>query len=160
MKYEDMSGPELVRTFNEMANSKFGRELGARTVSRFKDIESGRARCLALESSIKARGEGLRGVEEEVKTNSGGGGDIFATFKTNTGKNRGKLLAALASAKNSQVKVESLLKAVYNSSNKEARGKLMMVMKGLTDTIDKKHLPFQVKKEREGGETSYGLYDK
>ena len=63
--FTEMSGPELVVAFNEMANSKVGQELGAKPVQRFADTKVALKRVEMLASSIKARAAGLKRHESE-----------------------------------------------------------------------------------------------
>src|ERR1044072_5859331 len=121
--YSTMNGPQLVTAFNLMANSQLGKELNAKPVTRFSTTAAGVKRCEQLESSIRARGNGLAQADKQskpivpegfakqvVKPKAEG---IFAEFKTNPRKNRGKLLGRLAESINSQVSVDDLLTAVY-----------------------------------------------
>lgn len=67
-----MDGPGLVRAYGEMAASKLGVELGAKPVTKFTDKETGVKRCQALASSIKARYEGLAGIDPDEQSASAG----------------------------------------------------------------------------------------
>lgn len=66
--YATMTGPQLVTAYNEMANSQLGKELNARPVTRFADMEAGVKRCMQLESSIKARSDGLKSASRDTTT--------------------------------------------------------------------------------------------
>ncbi len=67
-----MDGPGLARAYGEMATSKLGVELGAKPVTKFTDKETGVKRCQALASSIKARYEGLAGIDPDEQSASAG----------------------------------------------------------------------------------------
>ena len=147
-EFENMSGPELVQAYNRMAMSR-----GLRTVTRFADTAVGRRRCEALASQINGAV-----VQHDIREQPSGV-DIFAIFKTNTGKFRGKLLDALYSKRGTQVTLNKLIMAVYGSCNNGRRGSLLMVMKGLEGSIKKKRLPYRIEKQKtDAGVISYGLY--
>jgi hypothetical protein len=147
MDYSSLSGTELVRAFNSMAESTTGRELGVRPVNRFANLDIGRQRCQQLASSIQARSDGLIEVDAE---------EILELFKTNIKKNRGKLLARLYGTMNAQVSFRELLDAVYSGGGN--KNSILMVMRGLQMTISKKRLPYCIEKRKAEGELSYGLY--
>jgi len=188
-EFENMSGPELVRAFNEMANSAIGQELRARPVTRFADTESGRKRCSALAGSIKAREQGLgredsgcalkKPVAAATLESSPGlrrspprSGDvqsqqqdrtaqsaIMQQFKTKPHKLRGKLLARLHASIGTPVSVPVLVRAVYGNGSGNA-GALKMVLRGLQLSIKKDNLPYELLKSKVEGEISYGLFNK
>jgi hypothetical protein len=169
--YSTMSGPELVRAFNTMANSDTGKELGTKPVNRFADTEVGRKRCEFLESSIRARVSGLKAADfdseaKEVtrtrtrtKKAAATDGGIFDEFKTATTRYRGKALAALHENLNNQVAAGELARAVYGKVG--LVGPLKMVLRGLQASIKDDRLPYELKKEAtKEGALSYGLYAK
>lgn len=164
MSYENMSGPDLVRAFNEMAAA-----LNVKTVSRFADATAGRRRCEALASRLRARESGLaeeaeqaeaprrrkRAVQRDLPI------DIFAEFKTNTGKNRGKLLSWLNDHMGQQVALKRLVQHVYGRDSAESDGALKMIIRGLQLSIQKDRLKYELRKSKlENGGLSYGLYRK
>jgi len=168
MAYENMSGPDLIRAFNEMAAV-----LNVKTVSRFSDMLAGRRRCEALASRLRARESGLaeddatpapraRKAKAKKAKAATPAGDIFAQFKTNTGKNRGKLLSRLNDDLGQQVPLTQLVRAVYGNQKEENFGALKMVLRGLELSIKKDRLEYEIRKtkiETTGG-LAYGLYRK
>lgn len=152
-EFENMSGPELVQTYNRMAMSR-----GLRTVARFADTAVGRRRCEALASQINGTPGPI--VQHDIREEPSKV-DIFAVFKTHIGKFRGKLLNELYKKRGTQVALIKLIMAVYGSCNNGRRGALLMVMKGLEGSIKKKRLPYRIEKQKtDAGVISYGLYDK
>lgn len=84
---------------------------------------------------------------------------VRETFEAREGSNRDKLLMALAEKQGKPVLVSEVLKAVYGSKNDENRSKLMMVLKGLTVSIETGKLPFAIHKTKnDEGEMTLGLY--
>lgn len=143
----ELDGPALVKTFNDLASSKTGKELKAKPVQRFADRDTGIKRIEALRSSIKAREEGLTSDEP---TATG-----FEAFKARVGTNRYKLLQCLWEKRNQQVPEELLIAATYGKHDPKLRGAMLMVLSGVPVMIKKYKLPYEVRKEGK----SHGLYD-
>jgi hypothetical protein len=143
----ELDGPALVKTFNDLASSETGKELKAKPVQRFADRETGIKRIEALRSSIKAREEGLSTTNDDEHG--------LEAFKARAGTNRYKLLQLLWERRNQQVPIELLIAATYGKADPTKRGALMMVMMGVLAMIKKYKLPYTVRKEGK----SYGLYD-
>ena len=87
--YTTLTGPQLVTAYNEMANSQIGKELNARPVTRFADATAGAKRCASLESSIKARSDGLKSASRDTTTTNPTGqkeDDVAKTAKKTSKK--------------------------------------------------------------------------
>jgi hypothetical protein len=146
--YATMSGPQLVIEYNRIAT-----ERGLPTVKRFSTTAAGRKRCEALMNGAAPRAA--------PAPRSTSGIDIFAEFKTATSKLRGKLLKALADNKGGMVGLAALIRSVYGSTNLDHRGALLMVMRGLENSIRKDRLPYRIEKSKsDTGVISYGIFDK
>lgn len=164
-EYDNMNGPELVRAYNEMANSEAGRALSTHPISKFTDLETGRRRCEALASNIRARLAGLEAADNQEATDATEevpveGGSIFVEFKTNTKKNRGKLLKVMSERMNQPTYVNDLVQAVYGTKTEGANvGALKMVMRGLQASIER-GLPYEIVRKKDENGVSYGLYNK
>jgi hypothetical protein len=135
--YMTMTGPQLVTEYNRLAE-----ERNLPKVKRFASLAAGRDRCAA------------------IATNTNRAADVFAEFNTSSRKHRGKLLMIMAENKGKPVSMANLIRGVYGSVNMDRRGALMMVMRGLQNTISKERLPYVIAKHKsENGVVSYGLYD-
>jgi hypothetical protein len=133
--FKTLNGPQLVAEYNRMASDQ-----GLPGIVRFSNVTIGRRRCSELAN--------------------GGTLDAFTQFNTSTRKNRGKLLKALIDKKGNQNAINDLIRAVYGSANMDKRGALLMVLRGLQNTIRKDRLPYRIEKSKsEAGVINYGLYD-
>ena len=85
--------------------------------------------------------------------------ELCEAFEVRKGTNREKLLVVLSKSFERQaLTVEALALAVYAAADQIAA--LLMVMKGLQTTIDKKKLPYQIIREKDSTtkEVTYGLH--
>ena len=172
--FQELSGSALVEAFNAMAASKEGVALGAKSVTRFSDTKTGVKRCEALASSIRAHREGQKAEAERDKKPAKGaveGKPARAPAKekpepkkhdTNFGKvtkgsNRDKLLERLLAAKGEFLSRNDLMVAVYGVADKDHRGRLAMVLKGLGQLIASRKLSYKLETRKEGKDTAVAL---
>jgi hypothetical protein len=192
-KVADMTGPELVAAYNELAESEAGKLCHLRPVQRFSTREAGIARLEAAQSSIKAYREGIKGLPEEAPAVEAGvaEGDskkkpakapkeakapkapkknapiegenaILTSFQAREGTNRKRMLHALCQHFGSQIAIPDLIKATYGKDADvvKLKGPFSMVLGGATVMIKKHHLPYQIKKGKDGKTPTVGLYHK
>jgi len=150
---QGMEGPDIVRTYNDLANSDRGKELNARTVQRFSDRNTAIKRIEALRSSIKAREKGLKMEEGKSKATQATTG--LDSFQACEGTNRMRLIKCLLENLNRMVPMDVLLAATYQRSADDMRGAIKAVLNGVRIMIDKHKLDYELKKEGK----SYGLYE-
>lgn len=159
-----------------------------KSVSKFRDRATGVARCTELEAALAKHNAEVANDKpsaagivwdpavriEKRKPEQESESEDMATKKkavakkavakepregVRSGSNRDKLFKRLEKSLGSQVKVESLVTAVYGSENKEdMKGPLNMVMKGLISVISTQKMPFRIVKEKEGREVTFGLH--
>lgn len=155
--YAEMSGPELVEAYNKKS--------GKPPIKKFKDKATGLAAMakLATKPSAAAASKSLSetvrrpapAIVKEGSTNK-----LAAEFGARVGSFREKLIIALDESYRKLVPIAELLKAVYGSKNNENTGALTMVIKGAQTMIEKNKLPYVLKKEKNEGEISFGLWPK
>lgn len=95
MDVSKLSGLDLVRKYNEVAESKAGKEVGLRTVNSFADDEDGRAKLEKALSSVKARTEGLKNAGK----GKAAGKEVKGKGKKDAAPAKGKKAAAPAKGK-------------------------------------------------------------
>ncbi len=89
------------------------------------------------------------------KTRGAGDGSMVGK-----GTNREKLLALFEKNKGYQVSISDMMKAVYGKAQKDLKGPVMMVMKGLLIVFKTQKKPWEIRKTRENKENYFGLYNK
>lgn len=150
-EFDKLSSKDLILAYNEMAGSRKGVALGLprnRLVGKFSSREVGIKRCLSMASSIKAT-ETPKATPEAIT-------DKRTVVRP--GSNRQKAIDCLLAANGDMVTQENLIKAVYGEFDPKFRGKLAMVLKGLVVTdIGIRKLPYELVKEKDGREVSFGL---
>lgn len=158
--FQTLNGPQLIEAYNNMATGEYGKRLNAKTVSRFSDATTGRKRCEALASSIRAMIQSDAAIKAEEATKPKGKKVETAFGAITKGSNRITALECLLKNKGSQVGLSAITKKIYGSDGPEFAGPIYMVIKGLYMLIDGRKLPFELRKIKEGKDISYGLYDK
>lgn len=86
-----------------------------------------------------------------------GSGGVRDQFELRAGSNKEKLVDALLAAKGKALGMSALLKATYGNSKEENKGALMMVMKGVTGSIENNKIKLTLVKAKEGKETTFAL---
>lgn len=174
--FTEMTGASLVEAFNAMALSPEGKDLGIKVVSRFSDARTGQKRCEALASSIRAHREGQK-AEAARDKKAGAKGAVAKPArepkakpdpkkhetqfgKVTRGSNRDKLLLRLLSADGEYLSRNELMMAVYGEANKDKRGPLSMVLKGLGQLIKARDLKYEIKTRKDDKETTVALVKK
>ncbi len=79
-------------------------------------------------------------------------GTVRDFFELREGSNKEKLVDALLGAKGKALGVTALLKATYGNGKEENKGALMMVMKGVSASIEKNKIKMTLVKEKMAGE--------
>lgn len=178
-----LSGADLVSTYNQMATSAEGRDLGAKEVNRFSDTKTGVKRCEALASSIRARRAGMKAEESRDKKPEAPAAKPKNEAPAETakkpkaakpknepkkhetpfgnitkGSNRDKLLQKLLNNPRHYFSRNDLMVEVYGVADKEHRGPFSMVMKGLHVLIAERELPFRIETKKDGKETMFALF--
>lgn len=77
-------------------------------------------------------------------------------FEAREGSKRKKLIDALVASLGKEVLITDLTKIIYGSSNPSFKGPLNNVLKGMSETIDKKKLNCELLKTK----TTIGLFEK
>lgn len=155
--YAEMTGPELVDAYNKKS--------GKPPIKKFKDKATGLAAMAKLASKPSTNAAATKSLSEVVRKpakveKEGSANKLAAEFGARVGSFREKLIIALDESYRKLVPVEDLLKAVYGSKNNENTGALTMVIKGAQTMIEKNKLPYTLKKEKNEGEISFGLWPK
>lgn len=150
--YAEMTGPELVEAYNKKS--------GKDPIKKFKDKATGLAAMAKLQSA-KPSAKLSDVVRKAAKApKEGSENKRAAEFGARVGSYREKLIIALDASFKKMVPTEELLKAVYGSKNTENTGALTMVLKGAQTMIEKNKLPYLLKKEKNEGAISHGLFSK
>lgn len=164
--FTTLHGTSLVEAFNAMAASKEGIALGAKPVTRFSDTKTGVKRCETLASSIRAHREGQKAEAERDKkkptTKTAKEKPEPKKHETQFGKvtqgsNRDKLLARLLEAQGDYLSRNDLMVVVYGVADKDHRGRLAMVLKGLGQLIASRKLGYKLETRKEGKDTLVAL---
>lgn len=162
--FDSMNGPELIAAYNAMARSIEGGALGAREIGRFSNKEIGIKRCKALAEAIKARVTELEVGSAQLHQDPAELLDIpaellqEAAFPARGSSLRTRLFNLLMDNINEQVSTSELVRSLYGDTRSDA-GALGGVMKGVAEVIQKNNLGYQIRKNKNGREVSYGLYE-
>ena len=148
--FTEMTNKELVAAYNAMVDSPAGKALGHprnRPVTKFASSKEGIKRCEAMASSLKAKS-----VEEPAAPS-----DKRKEPRANS--RRQKAIDCLLGSVGKQVQRSDLLKAVYGSTEAKNRGALSMVLRGVVAVdIAQRGLPYQLTKEKNGKDLTFGLH--
>lgn len=150
--YAEMSGPELVEAYNKKS--------GKPPIKKFKDKATGLAAMAKLQTKVVVKPLSDTVRKPKAAPKEGSANKLAAEFGARVGSFREKLIIAFDESYRKLVATGDLLKAVYGSKNTENTGALTMVIKGAQIMIEKNKLPYVLKKEKNEGEISFGLWPK
>jgi hypothetical protein len=133
--YEGLSGPELVKAYNKMAQV-----LGEKLIARFSSAEVGRRRCAEIAEKLASAGKTV--VDEASK----------AIFGARPSSKRGKLFSFLLKRVNKSLPVGDIAEGVG-----QARGTVMSGLRMLKARLSKERSA-EYELVKDGAD--YGLYTK
>lgn len=181
---EEMTGPDLVKAYNELAVIAVGLGIKVETVKRFSDQKTGIKRVDELYKVVceksgkeevdmattasKKKGAAKKKAapkktaakkaakSKEPKKKADG---IAGECGVRAGSNRELLLKRLAQDKGKQVPVQYLVTAVYGAKEGSV-GAVSLVMKGLIVNLKSSKAPYEIRKNKDDKGITYGLFNK